>query len=323
MKINSSLNNSIFRNGIDEYSHINPFYTSLFLTILYVVLLSLYILTSGKIAESISTTTIGLAKIEILKGTVYALLTGVVLFFAIFLTLKKIEQMDNLIINQNKSIISTEPLVMTGIFSASVCHDINNLMVAVVCNIEFLKESKNIDSNDLVLIKHISDASEKLTDLVKRMMNSGKNNIPGEQKLINLSDVLEETVTFAKMHKKISRCEIRCKIQKSVHINMNSTLVERMLMNLMLNAAEATNLTGIILIKLYQEDRFVIIEVHDNGPGIPDNMQEKIFDLFYTSKSEGNGLGLLSLKICAKQHNGEIQLKKSDLGGACFSLKFQ
>lgn len=322
MKINTSLNDSIFRDGIDETSHLNPLKSALIVTISYLSLLSLYIIISGKIAESISTTVVGLATIELSKGIGYAFATGMILFFATFVNFKRIAQKDNLLILQNKSILSREPIIMTGILAASVCHDINNLMTIIIGSTEVLKQSKSSDSKNTMSIERISDASKKLTDLVGGMMNYGKNYIPGERKYINLSDTIDETIRFAKVHRRIKMCEIRYDIQPSLFMNINSILLERMLMNLMLNAAEATGLYGKMLIKLSLDEGLVNLEVHDNGPGIPDDMQEKIFEPFYTSKNGGNGLGLLSIKICAEQHNGIIQLKKSDLGGACFCLTF-
>lgn len=320
--IDSSLKTSMFRDGMDEHSQINPVKYAFFITILYVVLLSVYIIISGEIASRLSTSVKSLALFETYKGIVYALVSGVILFAVSLLTLKKIKQQDDLIISQNKSIISSEPIILTGIFSASVCHDINNLMSIVLGNIEFLEESKSMNDNDLKSIADIHDASTRLVDLVKRMMNNGKNYIPGEHKLTDVSDVIEKTVQFARIHNKIKNCDITYEIEKSLIIDINSILIERMLINIMLNAAEATNFSGKILIKLYQVDHLVTLEVHDNGPGIPNELQEQIFEPFYTSKSGGNGLGLLSLKICAEQHNGAIQLKKSDLGGACLCLTF-
>ncbi|MBN1379141.1 MAG: HAMP domain-containing histidine kinase [Gammaproteobacteria bacterium] len=322
MIIDSSLKTSMFREGIDEHSHLDPLNYAIFITILYVVLLSLYIVISGWVALSVLTTMKSMAIYEVCKGVVYALVSGGVLFTVSFLTLKKIKQQDDLIISQNKSIISSEPIVITGIFSASVCHDINNLMAIVLGNINLLAECKSRDDKELKSIADIQEASNRLVALVKRMMDNGKNYIPGEHKITNISDVIEKTIQFAKIHNKLKNCDITYKIEESINIDINSILIERTLINIILNAAEATNLSGKILIKLYRVDNLVTLEVHDDGPGILNELQEQIFEPFYTSKDGGNGLGLLSLKICADRHNGVIQLKKSDLGGACFCLSF-
>ena len=62
------------------------------------------------------------------------------------------------------------------------------------------------------------------------------------------------------------------------------------------------------------------VEVHDDGPGIPAALREKIMEPFFTTKEDGNGLGLLSLKLCAEQHGARIRIDTSHLGGACFAL---
>ena len=322
MKINYSLKNSIFRTGIDEKSHLKPIRLALYLTILYVIAVSFYIWFSGKVALNLSKTIENLAAIELAKGLVFVSATAIVLFFCLYTTLRKIEKKDNIIISQNKSLISTERLVMAGIFSSSVCHDINNIMSIVIGNTEFLEESKKIDSKDRESVLQISDASKRLIDLVKRMMDAGKGFVPGELNYENLSNVINETIDFATIHEKVKSCQIQCNIQPNINLHINSILIGRTLMNLILNAAEATNEIGKILINLERDDRLVSIEVHDDGPGISEDTQEKIFEPFYTSKIDGNGLGLLSLKLCAQQHDAAIQIKKSRLGGACFSLSF-
>jgi two-component system sensor histidine kinase HydH len=93
-------------------------------------------------------------------------------------------------------------------------------------------------------------------------------------------------------------------------------------MNLILNSAEATGNSGEILVRLKEDNGTVFLEVHDNGPGISEEIKENIFNPFFTTKKNGNGLGLLSLKIFADQHNGSIDISNSYLGGACFSISF-
>ncbi|MCF8070696.1 MAG: HAMP domain-containing histidine kinase [Desulfobacterales bacterium] len=322
MKINDFLKNSVFRTGLEEQSHLKPARLTLYITFSYAIAVSFYIWFSGKVALNLSNNIENLAVIELIKGLLFVLATSMVLFFGVYKTLRKIEKKDNIILSQNKSLISTERLVMAGIFSSSVCHDLNNIMSIVLGNVELLEMSKNIDSKDRKSVLQISDSSKKLINLVKRMMDAGKGYIPGKLNYENLSNVICKTIDFAKIHQKVKTCQIQCNIQPNISLHINSILIGRTLMNLILNAADATNKIGKILINLERDHRFVTIDVHDDGPGISEDTQEKIFEPFYTSKIDGNGLGLLSLKLCARQHDATIQVKKSKLGGACFSLSF-
>ncbi|MBN2789602.1 MAG: HAMP domain-containing histidine kinase [Candidatus Delongbacteria bacterium] len=322
MKTSNILKNSIYRTGIDERSNLNPVRFSIFITILYMVFVSAYIWFSGRIALLFSSSVEDLAMIELVKGLLYVLITTTILFFCVYVLLKKVEIRDNTIISQNKSIILAERLVMAGKFSLSVCHDINNLMSIIVGNTSLLSLNVKSDKRNIEHLEQISTASEKLIDLVQRLMDAGKNYIPGGKELQDISSVVEEIINFSKIHKKLKKCTIQTEIQSDLTLNVNSVLLGRTIMNLMLNAAEATNEAGNILIRLAKADDKVVLEVHDNGPGIDDNLKEKILEPFYTSKTDGNGLGLLSLKICAQQHDAEIAIKISHLGGACFSLSF-
>jgi signal transduction histidine kinase len=76
-------------------------------------------------------------------------------------------------------------------------------------------------------------------------------------------------------------------------------------------------------LKTYQDDNWVIVEIQDNGPGIPPEIQSKVFDPFFTTKSpgEGTGLGLnISHNIIVHKHNGEISVS-SQPGKTCFHVK--
>jgi signal transduction histidine kinase len=65
-------------------------------------------------------------------------------------------------------------------------------------------------------------------------------------------------------------------------------------------------------------DGSAIVEVHDDGPGVPESQRARLFEAFYTTKKEGTGLGLLSAKKCAELHGGKIEVLASPLGGVCF-----
>jgi signal transduction histidine kinase len=89
-----------------------------------------------------------------------------------------------------------------------------------------------------------------------------------------------------------------------------------MLLNLILNAADATRGRGRIDVYSRREDESVVLEVHDDGPGVPPDLREKVFTAFFSSKAHGTGLGLLSVKVTVEAHGGTVEVGDSDLGGA-------
>jgi two-component system NtrC family sensor kinase len=93
-----------------------------------------------------------------------------------------------------------------------------------------------------------------------------------------------------------------------------------MLINLVLNAAEATGPGGRIDVRLTGDGAEARLEVHDDGPGIPEERRPGIFEAFETTKPDGTGLGLFSVQHIAEVHGGRAEALASELGGACFRV---
>ena len=320
MPIDRLLKNSGFRTGIDDKSSIRPLLLSLAIALSYLIIVSVYIWLSGKYATGIASSLKSLEHIELVKGLIFALVTGSALFVALLIILYKIKKRDEMIIAQNKSIISSEGLVISGLFASSVSHDINNILTVILGNSEMLRFADNLKPEWKKHIDEILIATKDLKMLSQRMMDAGKGHIPDRKESVDLVDVVKETINFAKIHNKVKYCSLRHHLPDNLKMNLNTHLFSRTLMNLILNSAEATNHSGEILIKLQENNDTVLLEVHDNGPGVPKDIIEKIFNPFFTTKEKGNGLGLLSLRIFAEQHNASIDIKGSDLGGACFLI---
>ena len=91
------------------------------------------------------------------------------------------------------------------------------------------------------------------------------------------------------------------------------------MMNIIQNAFDAVDATGVVQVKYKSESDKLVITVSDNGQGIPSEDQKKIFDLYYTTKKEGNGLGLSISQKIISQHNGMIDVI-SDSKGTIFKI---
>jgi len=90
--------------------------------------------------------------------------------------------------------------------------------------------------------------------------------------------------------------------------------LKQALLNILLNAVEAMIGGGDISINVSQRDSCLKIFIKDTGPGIPDGQHDKIFDLFYSTKSGGTGVGLAVTKNIIHAHGGNIRFEKQDKG---------
>lgn len=101
---------------------------------------------------------------------------------------------------------------------------------------------------------------------------------------------------------------------------MDADLIKQSLMNIIQNAFDAVNNNGEVRLGYFKSDNNFIIEISDNGIGIPPEQQKKIFDLYYTTKKDGNGLGLSIAQKIIHQHNGSIILKSNPNQGTTFKI---
>jgi signal transduction histidine kinase len=111
---------------------------------------------------------------------------------------------------------------------------------------------------------------------------------------------------------------------RALPVRIDAMLLKRCLDNLVRNAAQALRNEGtadprIVIGARAEKDR-AVLEVRDNGPGIAKEVRERVFDPYYTTKSDGTGLGLAIVKKIVLEHEGEIVCTEAAEGGAAFSI---
>ena len=111
----------------------------------------------------------------------------------------------------------------------------------------------------------------------------------------------------------------------SLTLAADEDMLDQALINLIRNAANALagKDKGIIAVSAYTDSRQrTVIEVNDNGPGVPEDLAEQIFIPFFTTQTEGSGVGLALVRYIMLSHGGKAVYHRNELGGACFRLLF-
>jgi two-component system nitrogen regulation sensor histidine kinase NtrY len=149
---------------------------------------------------------------------------------------------------------------------------------------------------------------------------------PPEKKRLHIGDLLDSAMLLAEAEWPDRKASIIVAVEPAeLDVYADRDLIEPVVMNLLRNAVQATNNVENPHIDLrgrLNRRGNVVIEVSDNGPGVPDDIATKIFVPFFTTKEEGSGVGLALARQVMTAHGGFVRLSESESGGALFTLTF-
>ena len=218
-------------------------------------------------------------------------------------------------IMNNITPITTLSQVISGYF-------IQNKKITEAANIT----DKTI-ANTIKGLNVIEERSLALMNFVQNYRKFTKLPQPAIHK-INLSDILENSITVIKSYSYIEKIKLIKNIPPDIFVNSDDKLISQVIINILKNAYEA--IIGeesieqpTISISLKKIGNNVSIEISDNGNPIPDEIKEQIFVPFYTTKETGSGIGLSLSKQILLHMNGDIVLKKSDKKLTTFIIRLK
>lgn len=281
--------------------------------LVYVVLATAYILVSGRIATRLAGSVEQLQAIEAAKGLVFVGVTGA-LFFVLSLGWWRNAR------RQRNLLIQGERRAVASMYAATLAHDLNNMLQSLTGLVEELKEHPQDDADLVRMRDAVEQALCRLAPMAKRIASSARQFQPGERTDVDLAATLGQIAELARRHPDVRGCDLRVAEIAPAVLPLHKELLEPAVLNLIVNAAQAAGPHGRIELALRRTAHGLVLEVHDDGPGIPPDKAAAIFDAGYTTKSNGSGLGLLSVQAFAASCRGRITVARSPLGGAVFQL---
>jgi PAS domain S-box-containing protein len=214
-------------------------------------------------------------------------------------------------------------LAAIGKLAAGVAHEINNPLTGVLAYAEDLLAETPEDNPHHDDLKVIIRETLRCRDIVKNLLDFSRQENPKLEKL-NLNKVVDQTLALVKKLPEFRNIEMTRQHYVNIPgIQGDPHQLQQVLLNFMLNAAEAMKGQGKIgvITKYDKRQNKCIIVVEDNGPGIPENLKDKIFEPFFSTKGT-NGLGLAVSWGIIERHLGTIEVDRSESGGASFSIIF-
>ena len=216
-----------------------------------------------------------------------------------------------------------------GELTTSIAHEINQPLGAILTNAETAKVILKSPSPDIAELNEIVDdilRDDQCAGEVIRRMRSLLKKSPFELKNFDLNDVVHETIGVIFSSAGGRRVELTSLItQDALPILGDCVQLQQVILNLVVNGIDAMKDTPsenrIITIRTSRVEKFAELSVSDRGPGIPEDKLKEIFELFFTSKAEGMGMGLSIARTIIEAHNGQIWAENQDHGGATFKIK--
>jgi len=208
--------------------------------------------------------------------------------------------------------------------SGGIAHDYNNLLSAILGNIELLRDDMGMNSQAAHLLDELEKASFKARDLTRKFMILAKGEKP-VRKIVSLEKLIADAVENSPRHSK-TRFEIN--VDEDLRsVNLNSAQMQSAFENIFMNAAEAMPRGGVITIKAENflagnendtehlslaDGEYVKVSVEDEGVGIPKDTLARIFDPYFSTKEMGHekgmGLGLATTQAIVLKHDGHIEV---------------
>jgi PAS domain S-box-containing protein len=236
------------------------------------------------------------------------------------LDITKAKEMERLLLIQDK-------MVSLGHMATGIAHEIRNPLSGIniyLNTLEKIFRKKDSTEKEIEIVQRAQSASIKIESVIRRIMDFSK---PSEPKLVlgDINEPVKEAVDLSLVTLRKSGIQIDMELDDQIpRCHIDPPLIEEVVLNLITNASDAmretTEKKRIRVISSKKQDR-ILLKVADSGPGIPQNIRDKIFDPFFTMKSDSSGIGLSISHRIITDHGGSIDIDVSELGGAEFTIE--
>ncbi|MEP6686336.1 MAG: ATP-binding protein, partial [Verrucomicrobiota bacterium] len=228
-----------------------------------------------------------------------------------------------------RKLLERQKLENIGTLAGGIAHDLNNILQVINSSLD-LAEVRAASASPL--LKHIADArhaADHATGLSRRLLTFSKGGSPIKQ-TVNLREILGSSVEFW-----LSGSKLRLKLSMAPDlfpVTVDPVQFAQVIENVVINAREATPESGKLLVRARNVPPgsaelaglgggpCVKIEIEDEGGGIPEYVRDRIFEICFTTKAGGSGIGLATARSIMDQHGGRIAVKSVAGQGTTVSL---
>ena len=232
-------------------------------------------------------------------------------------TLRDVESLERI----GNQLQVSERLAALGRVTAGVAHEVKNPLNSMRLWLEVLKANMPVEPEPQQAVKMLDSEIDRLDRAVKTFLNFTK---PVELNLeeTDLRVLLDDVADAARPAITKAGIDLRLDFPSDVpHVLVDTQLIHQAVLNLLLNACDFTPAGARVTLGLRRSGEFAVISVADSGKGIPPEDQKKIFQLFFTTRPGGTGIGLANTFRFVQLHNGRIEFESESGKGTTFRLE--
>jgi two-component system, NtrC family, sensor kinase len=223
-------------------------------------------------------------------------------------------------------IMESERLALIGQLSANVAHELNNPLQGIVTYSHLLLEAENCNEDAKTNLQKIVVQANRCRDIIRGLLDFSRHKNP-DKTSCNVNSLLQGCISLVEKQAIFLNIKVVLNLEDNLPmVILDPSQVERVFLNLIINAAEAMDGNGTLTLttKYGRKEKAIEIKVQDTGHGISKENISKVFDPFFTTKETGHGVGLglaISYGI-VKEHNGDISVESELEKGTTFTMSF-
>lgn len=248
--------------------------------------------------------------------------TGILVWFLVHqLTLKEAriyQQMEELDL-AHETLAREEKLAAVGRLASGIAHEIRNPVAMIASSLETASYPYiDVKERDEMFTIAAREA-RRLEILTADFLTYARPSTP-QRTSFTVVDILQHVATLTRLRAAEKEIEVSCGNWSDVCIDIDPSQIESALVNVSLNAIDATPDKGRIQFRTRVQDSSVLIEVENSGGRIPESTLVQIFEPFFTTKSAGTGLGLAIARGVARAHDGDLWVSRNQEGAVTFTM---
>jgi len=243
----------------------------------------------------------------------------------VFRDMREVLEMRKELEDTHLQLVQSEKIASVGRMAAGVAHEINNPLAGILMYAEILRDSLKYNKQDLEDIQEIIDQTLRCKKIVAELLEFSRRSV-GRVSTFRVDDLVDKSLNLLVDQALFQDIEVLVDLEPDLPpMSGDQGQLQQVLTNLFINAADAMKGRGKLHINARYESRQnrFVLSVSDTGPGVPEELRDKIFDIFFTTKpvGQGTGLGLSISKKIIELHGGTLSLHSPPHGGATFTME--